>query len=1024
MRMSCARPARRSFPRRCVLIFAWLASMLLAGAAPGEFRIANWTTSHGLPANDVRSVLVSRDGYLWAGTYFGLARFDGARFTVFDAQAVPSMSQVGESIVAVVQDNHGALWIGSTRGLLRLENGAFSHFDSTNGLPHENVLSLASGADGVWIGTHSGLGRFRRGELAVLTNAAFQKNAFDSLLETRQGMVYTGTRRGLYRFHRNRAEEPHLIARGTSDFITHLAEDAIGRVWFKRGKANSVFVIEGDAVRAFPIPNPDNEADYHASALAADRYGVVVVAGRNGHVFRFSDEFGTERLGKVDATVSRIEPMPDGSLWMATRRSGLVRFTPSPVRTYATGEIDCDKVFSVCADSEGNVWLGTDCGVLRWRGGALTRVPFQNDDRKTSDAHSVYISREGDVWAARADLGLWRLTGEHFVQQFASQSIKWWSLRAIYQDADGTLWVGGDNVLARVTKTGPEILRDRKERPTIDIRCILPTGKGDLLLATRKTGLWRWRTNQFEAMQSSLSAVGSQVNVLRQDREGHVWVGTDGGLKLFTGGKWFSFSRQHGLFDNAINHIEEDAYGRLWFSCNRGLFWILKQQLLDLAAGRRTSVQHVRYGESDGMLSAETNGEQQPAGCQDARGRLWFPTQRGVVRVDPADIPVNPPAPNVVIETVAANGETVYHDRHSPLPHARPAQWVLRGKTQTLRLPPGSGRHLEINYTAPVFDSPERVQFEYRLEGQDRDWIRAGSRRVAHYNNLRPGDYLFRVRAANSRGVWNESGTALALRVAPRFTQTWWFWTLLVAGICAVGGACIVYRLNVHRRMLALQHAAALEQQRRRIAQDMHDELGAGLTKISILSEVARRELGGASRALPHMDAISATSREIVGGLNEIVWAVNPANDTLDSLCAYLREHAAVFFERSGVECSFDIPLDFPNLPISAEFRRNVFLAGKELITNVARHAAARNVKITARLQTEEQRPALVLSVEDDGRGFDESVVGRFSHGLENVRKRTNQLGGTVAWETRAQGGTVVKITVPLSATQVGAPTT
>jgi signal transduction histidine kinase len=337
-----------------------------------------------------------------------------------------------------------------------------------------------------------------------------------------------------------------------------------------------------------------------------------------------------------------------------------------------------------------------------------------------------------------------------------------------------------------------------------------------------------------------------------------------------------------------------------------------------------------------------------------------------------------------------------------------------------LSIPPGRER-FEFEFTALSFVAPEKVRFKYRLLGLERDWVER-SQRSAAYSHLQPGDYVFHVVACNNDDVWNETGAKLAFTVLPFFWQTWWFRLLLYAatGVAVAGGVLWETRRRLHRKLERLERQRTVERERARIAQDIHDDLGASLTRITMLSQTARKELENPATVGQHLTRIEGTARELTRAMDETVWAINPRHDTLDSLAGYLVRFAQDFLGPAGIRCRVDMPLTLPNWPLGAELRHNVFLAFKEAIHNAVRHAHAHEVKIALH----PHHDGFELVVEDDGRGFGpppptsagRSQPGRpgAGNGLRNMQARLNDLGGAVSIRSDAGSGTTVSFRIPV----------
>jgi signal transduction histidine kinase len=451
-----------------------------------------------------------------------------------------------------------------------------------------------------------------------------------------------------------------------------------------------------------------------------------------------------------------------------------------------------------------------------------------------------------------------------------------------------------------------------------------------------------------------------------------------------------------------------------WISCNRGIYRVSRKDLNEVAAGRLESAGHVAYGEADGMLTSETNGEYQPAGCKSIDGKIWFPTQRGIVVIDPKSVYRNELAPHVIIEQVISKSGTVFGA--NPKVVAAPIENKPQPKPakSAYRLKPGEADVLEIRFTANSFVEPSKVQFKHRLEGHGSKWTLPHSSRVAHYTNLRPGSYRFQVIACNNHGYWNPAGDSFSFIVEPRFYETWPFYGLCALGLFTGAAGVQAVRLRLQRKMLRLEQQEALQRERERIAKDMHDDLGANLTRIAILSEVTNRYSENPAQVRNTARTISETARKVVDNISEIVWLTNPKNDSLDSLAGYLRAYAAEFFDLSSVNCRLDFPEKVPNFSVPGELRRDILLAFKEALNNVARHSQAQLVSITLAVSPEGQN--VVVTITDDGKGLSEDRVNVTNNGLRNMRERLARRGGGVDITSASGRGTCVKISTLLAA--------
>jgi signal transduction histidine kinase len=332
-----------------------------------------------------------------------------------------------------------------------------------------------------------------------------------------------------------------------------------------------------------------------------------------------------------------------------------------------------------------------------------------------------------------------------------------------------------------------------------------------------------------------------------------------------------------------------------------------------------------------------------------------------------------------------------------------------------LKFPPGRHR-FEFQYTGLSFAAPEKVRFKYRLDKLDADWIDAGTKRSAEYPYIPPGDYTFHVMACNNDGVWNEAGAALALTVLPYFWQTAWFRVLGLAGtvLLTSGGVWYGTRRRMRRKLERVERQRALERERTRIAKDIHDDLGASLTRINLLSQSARRDMEDPQQTVKTLDQICTTARQLTRAMDEIVWAVDPQHDTLDSLASYLGKLIHEVLSESGIRCRLDFPVHLPAWPVTAEMRHNLFLACKEALHNVLKHSRATEVQISFALEA----ASFAVHIADNGQGFDPSAeAGNLPlrrNGLVNMQQRMREIGGRCEIVSQPKQGTQVTFFLPV----------
>ena len=765
-----------AFPLFCWAAIAFCAGSGDAGLDPSkpvtEFHLDIWGAEEGLPQNTVPAILESRDGYLWFGTELGLVRFDGLHFTVFDQSNTPQLKSnvvdalledragnlwigtIGggltrlsngqfetyttreglssDFILSILEDQAGDLWIGTDgHGLDRLHNGRFTDYTTENGLANNEVFALAQDWSGsIWAGTHDGLSRFTNGVFHNYGTQDGLANAYvRCLYMTAQDTLWIGTNGGgLSKFQNGRFYSFGQKDGLASNAIASITGDSHGTLWIGTLGAG----LDRMAGTSFThYTSKDGLPTNDIRALYQDRGGNLWIGTGGGGLARLFDgnlftSYGT-REGLSNPVTLPVYEDHEGTLWVGTNGGGLNRFRDGKFTSLTTRDgLPDDVIFTICEDRNGALWIGTRKGLSRLKNG-ISKTYSKRDGLPSDIVFATYVDHENTVWiGTRAGLG--ELKDGVFRTYTTKDGLSSNVIQIIHEDSRHNLWIG-----------------------------------------TAGGGLNRLTNGRFEVYDSSRGLSNNVVLSIHEDAHGVLWIGTDGGgLNRFKDGRFTAYRTKDGLFDDAVFQILEDNSGNLWMSSNKGVFRASTQDLNDFAEGRTDRISTVSYGRPDGMKTRECNGGFQPAGWKSQDGRMWFPTMKGIVVVDPRKIPKNAPPLPVIVEQAIANGRKI----------------DTRAGAQ---LPAGRGE-LEFRYSAPNFRSPQRIVFRYKLEGFDRDWIQAGSRRVAYYTNIPPGHYRFEVSASNGDNQWSPPSAAVGISLEPHFYQTFLFYCLCVVGLVSLAG--------------------------------------------------------------------------------------------------------------------------------------------------------------------------------------------------------------------------------------------
>jgi signal transduction histidine kinase/ligand-binding sensor domain-containing protein len=949
-----------------------LVSRVAAGDSP--FIVDVWGTGDGLPQSSVIALTQTHDGYLWLGTLNGLVRFDGKSFTRFNVNNTPGLP--GNRIVFLFEDRRETLWVGTeAAGLCAIKNGVVQNFPGSGAAGIINC-AFDDGTGNVWFSTASGKFFCWRGGRMELQPA-------DVSARVSQPLFYRAV---------------HLLVPGKNGVAWQLQDGHVKK--FRGGKLEkdygpspwqSSFIY---AIHQVPEGQPAVvKFDANITATCEDAAGNLVVGTKNEGLFWFQPDGSCCHITKDDGLslnfVLALSLDREGDLWVGTDGGGLDRIKRKVF--FAPAGLPGEVAQSIAPDAAGGLWVAFNShGMSYW----LTNSATSYGIGASSNAWTVLVDRRGQIWAGTRGEGLFRFMDNSFQPVSAAGKIGS-EIFVLFEDHAGKIWAGGENGLGSFDGSRWDFFTAKDGLPASSVRALAEDTRGVFWIGTERDGLFQFRDGKI----SSIPAPVKDISCLLAGRAGGLWVGTSGhGLARFQSGSWNLCSTLNGgLATDSIGYLIDDDAGNLWIGSYEGLMRVEKKSLADFAADAVKTVPCRTF------LTRECSAGAQPAAVRTPDGKFFFPTITGVVGVNPADLKPDTHPPPVVIESVLVDGV-------EQKTHALSAAWdgsiTLRPKNEQLEI-----RFASLNFSAPK-NTAAGARFKYRLEGHDKNWTDIAGERVAHFNKLPPGKFVFHVIACNEDGVWNETGASLAIIVEPPVWRTPAF--LILATLVFLGAlAGIIYLIStakLKRQLRAHRQKELLEKERARIARDLHDQLGANLTQVALLGELAEADKDLPGEVELHAQQISLTARDTTRSLDEIVWALNSSNDTLESLVNYACKYAQDYFALAGISFRAGLPTQLPPTPILPEVRHNVFLAFKEAVNNVVKHAQATEARVKLQLEPDK----FTLIVTDNGRGLGDLADKQLRNGLKNMRKRLADVRGQFEIASGANGGTVVRLTVPV----------
>lgn len=939
-----------------------------------------WQVEQGLPHSYLTAVAALPSGSLLVGTAEGLARFDGVRFRQPDSD--PSLRLTQRWISALLTARDGSVWIGCFDGaLFQLRGPAILQRLQTGGSVFD-LLEDSSGA--IWSSTRAGVFRFAANQLTPVPALRHPpETAWNVLARSANGRVFVVTVDGL--FESNGADSILRVApQAKAGQFLSIAPAPEGALWIgtDRGLYRLADPAQPTLTGVPGVPGPVVD-------ILTDRHSTLWLATWGKGLFRLTasaSESWSAREGLPDDFIRTLAEDPEGDLWIGTRGGGLSRWRDSRFIPYGRTEgLAGDFATVVARHPNGGLYLGT------WRGG-LYRFSANSFEPLPTPVPVLFFALRalafdpaGNLWAGNWE-GLYQANGSTYQHYAAEPDSPFRHVSAILFDRRGALWVGtSDRGLFRFPSGRPTNPPPAPLLPSSEISSLLEDSKGRIWVGSSR-GL-RLISSGRNATTEDATTPDLPIESVSEDAQGRIWAAAaDGALIVATPTSTRRFDARNGLPAHALYRVIDDRSGSFWISSPRGILQIRAAVVEDVLAGRRSRFDIVTHGLASGMRTIECHGLSQPAGALHPDGSVWFPTARGFVRIPPDDTaPLPPPQP--VIEEISVSG--------SSLPFLDRA--ILRR----------GARNVQLRFSAHRLSSSSLVEFRYRLEGFDPDWVDSGRTRLATYNQLPPGEHRFLLQARDPLGAWSPT-ISLPLRQQPELYQTWWFALLmLAAAAAAVAG---LYRWRVHN--IRLRYAAVLDE-RNRIAREWHDTLVAGFSAISLQLEATLTALKpDPDRAAEIIDVTRKMVHHYRAEARRVIWDLRDSRPEGESLPHAIQDSLRRVSEGRPVQCSFHLSGEPVSLP--AELEHNLLRICQEAASNALRHARPSTLEVLL----DYQPSSVTASIRDNGAGFhiDEAEANSTGHfGLTVMRERARRFGGSLEIESRPGDGTIVVATIPVN---------
>lgn len=1025
-----------------------LLTLPAAAVDPGcrltDYEHRHWSMVHGLPHATVRAVHQTPDGYLWAATEYGLARFNGERFFAFTSKNTEALMRPFLNALASGPD--GSLWIGSEGGgWITWRQGGFRTFGTNENLAGLGVRGFAPRAKGgMWLLCNRGVNLWITGRLERLTIADLPANTINwSLLEDRQGNLWLGTDRGLFGPMDSTAPTALPVRGLTARQVFALAEAPDGQLW--AGTDGGLYSVTTSREHATASMIKELQGA-RVRAVYPDRHGTVWVGTTTGlRRLRQRQLIQEEQIPQLrNTSVFAFYEDREANFWIGAGNGLHCLNDRTFVTVSAPNGLKDEEVITITETAPGRFLMGTFRGeVYEMTNGLIQLQPRYQREALISAIHQ---DRQGRVWIGARRSGLLCEAEGKLTLYNVANGLRDANVFAVAEDRKGQLWVGTESGLNR--REGPEFaavdLPVSAGRPQPVIRSLYVARDDSLWVGTQE-GVYHLQPNATNYYGTAQGFPASLVYFIFEDQKGHLWLGTAQGAVCRWAGQWRLYKPTGGFPTWHVYWLAHDEQGFTWFATPWTIFRLETARIFDYWRGERPLPSPTKFTQSDGLLAMECLGGRQSAGCQTSDGHLIFLTRRGLAITDPNASTARYQPPRVVIERLKVNG------REHPL-------------SPRLELAAGS-RVIEIDYAGLSYRQPETVRYRYQLTGVDGDWVDANQRRTATYANLVPGRYEFRVTADDGRGAWSAAGAGVELTITPFFYQTAWFYgAVIVVGVLAVYGG-YQWRLRLLQKRNAIL-TASLAERTRELERAMTEKLRLEQAALARKQEetIGQMAAGIAHHLNNQLQAIQTSAsllqdEENIPGesrrhLAYIDKAIGKSARIVEQLLSYGQRHwlrmrviqlqeflPRVLAKYPGGRVRVEWMGELPKVKVDANILEQALL----VVLDNALQAAPAQTAVKVQLQTVQRVPAAAASpampqtgpeqpyvqiqVLDEGPGLSPEALAHLFEpffttkdvgqgtgmGLAAAYGGLKQIGGGIEVANRPEGGCVVRLFLPVA---------
>ena len=964
----------------------------------------------GLGYSYVNCILEDKQGYLWFGLDGnGLSKYDGVSFTNYTKKD----GLTDNTVLSVLEDLKGNIWIGTAAGVTRYDGNTFTQFPVKEGLPQSRIITISEGKQGeiLFKNENGGISKFDNNSFTEYSGIdGIPNNPVYGYTADHKGNLWISTRSGILWFNGKNLRRLKLPEGKETGISNVLIEDANHHIWIGT-MLNGLYEYDGKKLTHYNSSN--GLSDNMISALMADKKGNIWIGTRYDGVNKFDGKSFThysEKNGLSNNKINSIIEDSYGNIWIATAGGGVNKLNEAgftqPLKAELFGN---SRVRPIMKDKQGGLWLGTEEGnVYRYDRKGISKFSF-GKSFSFYGLRSMLADPNGNLWFGKTDGGgLFKYDGKEFFQFNTAENQRSANILSILKDRSGNTWYSRFGAGINKLNTASQINYSKKNGLlSNNIFAIVEDSNGFIWMGTEGGGVIKFNgKSAFTFYTEREGLFCKSVTSIIEDKKGNLWFGTLGaGVCKFDGIAFTYFTEKEGMSNNNVWSLKEDSTGKIWVGTDKGLSVLIPS--IKNINPLKTGYTILAFGLDDGLKATDFNLN---SVCIDDDNRIWWGNGKSLETLD-----LNQQLKSKAVQSLNLNrieiNDRFYDFRNfadsSKTNISFSSVTPFNNYPKNLSLTYDQN-HLSFFFSAIDWLAPHKIKYSYRLLGWADQWSKPNEETKAEFRNLPFGNYTFEVKAIGQSQVWTKPFSYKFI-IQPAWWQTWWFKVavMLTAALMLLFIARLIYRSRLRKQRNLLEKKLAVQFERQRISAEMHDDIGAGLSGIRLLTEMTKQKVKD-QQAAAEVEKIYQSVGDISSKMKEVIWSLNTENDELSSLLSYIQQQARQWLEHYPCMLFISMPDVVPDMQVSGEARRNVFLIVKEAIHNIIKHSAANKVNINMSCAN----GTLTIEIIDDGKGMSDSANTGTGNGMRNMRLRMEKLNGELFIIN--QQGTTLIFKIPL----------